>query len=71
MQACAGATFDRCAEYVAVALETYPSGEQILICDSTTGQGSVVFFDHAKSPEAACRLDALNPGRLVRMITVP
>jgi len=70
-EACAGTTFDRCVEDVTFAIATYPSGERIVICDAGDGNGSVIFYSGAYSPEQACLRDALDPGDVVRVITLP
>jgi hypothetical protein len=68
-QACAGTTFDHCFEDISFAIETYPSGEQFAICDAGTGKGSVVLV--ATTAEEACSEDAIDPGRVVRVVTLP
>lgn len=70
-QACDGATFDHCVEDMTFAIATYPSGEKIVICDAGDGTGSVIFYSQAYSPEQACQLDALDPGDVLRVVTLP
>jgi hypothetical protein len=70
-RACAGTTFGHCIEDVGFAEDLYPAGKQIAICDADNGKGSVVAVADGGSGDQACTEDALDPGRLVRVVTVP
>lgn len=70
-QACAGTTFDHCMEDVTFAIETYPTGKQLAICDAGDGKGSVVALAAGKTAEEACSTDAIDPGNVVRVVALP
>ena len=70
-QACASTTFDHSLEDVQFAVDTFPSGEQLVICDAGGGKGSVVSLAADKTADEACSIDALDPGRVVRVVTLP
>jgi hypothetical protein len=71
VQACAGATFDHCAEDVTFAQATYASGKEIAICDAGDGKGSVVALAAGNTAEEACTSDAIDPGPVLRVVRVP
>jgi hypothetical protein len=53
------------------AVETYAAGRQIVICDAGDGTGSVVALADDKTAEDACADDAIDPGDVVRVVTLP
>jgi hypothetical protein len=69
--ACEGVSFDHCEEDMEFAVETYPSGKLIVICDAGNGKGSVVALSDGSTPEVACTEHALDPGAPLRVITLP